>query len=256
MLTRENNELICRVGPDTPMGKALRRYWLPVLQSSDLLSPDCDPFPLEISTCPTPTESTPTPSTITTMSMPIWFSTPVHASRSTIPISDLCGAAGRRGAGPGCPCPRHRGHGPVLCRQSKRRSLDVRCADQRLSVRPLPYLLSSRAADERGVVAIESEARPPRRRSLAQLGHDLRHGRHVGAPDRRNHFLQNRKWLKEGRFSGFHSFTHEDGAVVMSAGPIKDRTKEILAPADAAVARYYRMMIQLELPRFDGRVGA
>jgi phthalate 4,5-dioxygenase len=34
MLTRENNELICRVGPDTPMGKAVRRYWLPVLQSS------------------------------------------------------------------------------------------------------------------------------------------------------------------------------------------------------------------------------
>jgi hypothetical protein len=23
MLTRENNELICRVGPDTPMGKAI-----------------------------------------------------------------------------------------------------------------------------------------------------------------------------------------------------------------------------------------
>ena len=48
MLTRENNELICHVGPDTPMGKALRRYWMPVLQSSDLPDPDCDPFPLEI----------------------------------------------------------------------------------------------------------------------------------------------------------------------------------------------------------------
>jgi hypothetical protein len=48
MLTRENNELICRVSPDTPMGKALRRYWLPVLQTSDLPSPDCDPFPLVI----------------------------------------------------------------------------------------------------------------------------------------------------------------------------------------------------------------
>jgi hypothetical protein len=66
-----------------------------------------------------------------------------------------------------------------------------------------------------------------------------------GAPDRRNHFLQNRNWLKQGRFSGFPSFTQEDAAVVMSAGPIKDRTKEILAPADAAVMRYYRMMIQL-----------
>ena len=47
-LTRENNELICRVGPDTAMGKALRRYWLPVLQTSGLPSRDFDPFPLEI----------------------------------------------------------------------------------------------------------------------------------------------------------------------------------------------------------------
>ena len=35
MLTRENNELVRRVGPDTAMGKALRRYWLPVSQTSD-----------------------------------------------------------------------------------------------------------------------------------------------------------------------------------------------------------------------------
>jgi phthalate 4,5-dioxygenase len=65
------------------------------------------------------------------------------------------------------------------------------------------------------------------------------------APSRRNHFRQNRTSLKQGKFSGFHSFTQEDAAVVMSAGAIKDRTKEILAPADAAVMRYYRMLIQL-----------
>jgi hypothetical protein len=64
-------------------------------------------------------------------------------------------------------------------------------------------------------------------------------------PTRRNHFRQNRASLKHGKFSGFHSFTQEDAAVVMSAGPIKDRTKEMLAPADAAVMRYYRMLIQL-----------
>ena len=33
--------------------------------------------------------------------------------------------------------------------------------------------------------------------------------------------------------------------MVMSAGPIKDRTQETLAPADAAVMRYYRMMLQM-----------
>jgi phthalate 4,5-dioxygenase len=64
-------------------------------------------------------------------------------------------------------------------------------------------------------------------------------------PNRRNHYRQNRAALKEGKFSGFHSFTQEDAAVILSAGSIKDRTKETLAPADAAVMRYYRMLIQL-----------
>jgi len=36
MLTREENELLCRVGPDAPMGKMLRRYWIPALLSRDL----------------------------------------------------------------------------------------------------------------------------------------------------------------------------------------------------------------------------
>ena len=36
MLTPEENELLCRVGPDTPMGKMMRRYWIPALKSEDL----------------------------------------------------------------------------------------------------------------------------------------------------------------------------------------------------------------------------
>lgn len=36
MLTREENELLCRVGPETPMGQMLRRYWIPALLSGDL----------------------------------------------------------------------------------------------------------------------------------------------------------------------------------------------------------------------------
>jgi phenylpropionate dioxygenase-like ring-hydroxylating dioxygenase large terminal subunit len=66
-----------------------------------------------------------------------------------------------------------------------------------------------------------------------------------GAPSRRNHFHQNRASLKRGKFSGFHSFTQEDGAVVLSAGPIKDRSRETLAPADAAVMRYYRLLMAM-----------
>ena len=43
MLSRRDNETMCRVGPDTPMGKAMRCYWLPALLSEELSRPDCDP---------------------------------------------------------------------------------------------------------------------------------------------------------------------------------------------------------------------
>jgi phenylpropionate dioxygenase-like ring-hydroxylating dioxygenase large terminal subunit len=36
MLTREDNELLTRVGPGTPMGALLRQYWIPVLRSAEL----------------------------------------------------------------------------------------------------------------------------------------------------------------------------------------------------------------------------
>ncbi len=35
MLTRENNELLCRVGPGTPMGNLMRQYWFPALPSRE-----------------------------------------------------------------------------------------------------------------------------------------------------------------------------------------------------------------------------
>jgi phthalate 4,5-dioxygenase len=40
MLTREDNELLCRVGPGTPMGNLLREYWIPALPSSEFPEPD------------------------------------------------------------------------------------------------------------------------------------------------------------------------------------------------------------------------
>jgi phenylpropionate dioxygenase-like ring-hydroxylating dioxygenase large terminal subunit len=43
MLSKEDNELICRVGPGTPMGKLMREYWIPAMLSSELPKPDSDP---------------------------------------------------------------------------------------------------------------------------------------------------------------------------------------------------------------------
>jgi len=43
MLTKEENELLTRVGPETPMGNLLRHYWVPALLSEELPQPDCAP---------------------------------------------------------------------------------------------------------------------------------------------------------------------------------------------------------------------
>jgi len=44
MLTKEDNELLCRVGPGAPMGEMLRQYWHPVLLSTELPERDCNPI--------------------------------------------------------------------------------------------------------------------------------------------------------------------------------------------------------------------
>jgi phthalate 4,5-dioxygenase oxygenase subunit len=48
MLTREENELLTRTGPNTPAGAYFRRYWLPALLASEVPTPDCPPVRLRI----------------------------------------------------------------------------------------------------------------------------------------------------------------------------------------------------------------
>ncbi len=43
MLSKEENEIVTRVGPGTPMGNTLRRYWVPALLASEIPGPDCAP---------------------------------------------------------------------------------------------------------------------------------------------------------------------------------------------------------------------
>lgn len=44
MLTREENDTLCRIGPDTPMGRVMRRYWHPVCTAEQLPHADCAPL--------------------------------------------------------------------------------------------------------------------------------------------------------------------------------------------------------------------
>ena len=48
MLTHEENELVCRTGPGTPMGDLFRRFWLPVALAEEVPGPDCDPVRVEV----------------------------------------------------------------------------------------------------------------------------------------------------------------------------------------------------------------
>ena len=43
MLSREENELLTRVHPGTPMGRLFRRYWIPALLSEEIPEPDGPP---------------------------------------------------------------------------------------------------------------------------------------------------------------------------------------------------------------------
>ena len=48
MLKPQDNELLCRVGPGTPMGEVFRRFWLPALMPHELPENDCEPVDIRL----------------------------------------------------------------------------------------------------------------------------------------------------------------------------------------------------------------
>jgi len=48
MISKEENELLCRTGPGTPMGDLFRRFWLPFALSRELPKPNCAPVRVRI----------------------------------------------------------------------------------------------------------------------------------------------------------------------------------------------------------------
>jgi nitrite reductase/ring-hydroxylating ferredoxin subunit len=48
MLSHADNELLTRVGPGTPMGETLRRYWIPALLSDEVAEPDGPPVRVKL----------------------------------------------------------------------------------------------------------------------------------------------------------------------------------------------------------------
>lgn len=48
MLKKEDNEKLCLIGPETPMGQVFRRYWIPALLSEELSEPDGAPVKVRL----------------------------------------------------------------------------------------------------------------------------------------------------------------------------------------------------------------
>jgi phenylpropionate dioxygenase-like ring-hydroxylating dioxygenase large terminal subunit len=48
MTTPEQNDFLVRTGPHTPMGRLLRRYWMPALLAREVPEPDCPPVRLKL----------------------------------------------------------------------------------------------------------------------------------------------------------------------------------------------------------------
>ena len=48
MLSQSETKLLCEIGPGTPMGNLLRRFWLPALLSEELPTPDCTPVAFRV----------------------------------------------------------------------------------------------------------------------------------------------------------------------------------------------------------------
>ena len=48
MLSKEDNELLTRKTPGTPMGDLIRRYWVPALLSEEIPGPDCPPVRVKL----------------------------------------------------------------------------------------------------------------------------------------------------------------------------------------------------------------
>jgi phenylpropionate dioxygenase-like ring-hydroxylating dioxygenase large terminal subunit len=48
MLSKEDNDLLCRVGPGTAMGAVMRQYWIPAFMSTELAAPDGPPLRLRL----------------------------------------------------------------------------------------------------------------------------------------------------------------------------------------------------------------
>jgi phthalate 4,5-dioxygenase len=92
------------------------------------------------------------------------------------------------------------------------------------------------------------------RATLEKYGHTRATFGTPARASRGNRWHQDRARMREGHFSGAPVLLLEDVLVCVSAGPLRSRARELLTPADAAVASLYRLFIRSARAAAEGGV--
>ena len=50
-MDQATSDLLTQTGPGTAMGNLMRRYWVPILSSSEIADPDCPPVRVRVPIC-------------------------------------------------------------------------------------------------------------------------------------------------------------------------------------------------------------
>ena len=80
--------------------------------------------------------------------------------------------------------------------------------------------------------------------TMEKYGHTRANFNTSARASRENRWHQDRQRMRDGHFTGAPTLVLEDVLVSASAGPVRSRSRELLTPADAAVASLYRVLIR------------
>jgi phthalate 4,5-dioxygenase oxygenase subunit len=222
MLSREDNELLTRVGPGTGMGELMRRCWMPVLLSAEIAEPDCTPVRIRL----------------LGEALLAFRDTAGRVGVVDMPWGMTLGA--RRVTDEGryywrmnqWYFPFYTMIAPVPG-EARSFRMWVPSDDTHTSILCISY------REDRPVSEREADAwRRGENSHAARIPGTLRPARNAA-----NDYLIDREKQRTESFSGIDGIRAQDAAMVESAGPIADRTREHLGTSDTAVIRMRRLLL-------------
>jgi len=247
VLSAEDNEILTRVGPGTPMGTLLRRYWIPACLSSEIGEPDGAPVRVRL------------------------------LGEDLVAFRDTAGAVGL--IEERCP---HRGASLFYGRNEEsglrctyhgwKFDVSGQCTDQRSEIRSFAHRIktTSYPVHESGGIVWAYLGPPAAMTPFRDFGTDSLPSSLVGANketiycnwvqsldgDLDTAHISNLHQFdaiddiaddgtdKPGSYSGIADFRSQDAMATETAGPIFDRTAEHLGSTDVALIRMHRLLLR------------